>query len=276
MKDKKRKISFKLFLNKTLTPERPGWYPVYLRITYKGQNTKVPDVLLNDVTLYWTQSDLDAYDRGERDGAIKGNAQFLDESLKFYEDIIRYEETFSEDYTISGLAKRAGFFRLLMIKDLESKIGFLFNLELTVLNQKQSLPKHSSFSIKFLNDNYRNLKSLFSPALNRLIETYILVYLYNLHYYHNFHNDIWYNGTYYHWVIKGGIDQFKGFMEDFFGERKRIDDNYLKEDLLANDSATQREMGILINSIKPDIDFQSIYLSIISDLLDSAIKMREK
>ncbi len=271
---KPRKVSFKLFLNKALTPEKEGFYPVYLRITYKGQNTKVPDVLMNNTTLFWTEEDLSNFEKGKPSTGIRGNDQFLKSSLDFYEDIIRYEDPDSNDnYSIGGFAERVRFYRLPIYDDFLTQLSYYFNVEQALLYDQDKIESKTSF--EKLNEETKQIVPLLSPGLKRLIEAYLLVKLYGLDQYHEYQNDLWFGDTYYHWVIKDGMTPFKRFLADFFGDRQNINDDYLST-LLANNTPFKRELGNLLNILKPEKEFSKVYTALIKNHFELMIESFQK
>ncbi len=271
---KQRKISFKLFLNKTLSPDDTGRYPVYLRITYKRQNTKIPDVFINHGVFVLTEEEFENFESGNQDRDFGEHEHFLHSSVKLYEDIIRYEESIDEDYSISGLAERARFYRTDVSSDLESQIVYFFNMEKRVQFPKLELTKEEIFNIKTINDNWHKIKNLISTSLKRLIEAYLLSTLFNLYKYNLKQSDFWFGGSYYHFLLKGGLVEFKSFMVDYFGKKENIDEDYLHNTLLDTHKDFISKFGILLNSIAFDKENQEVYHDLISDHLKAILEKR--
>ncbi|MCB0652173.1 MAG: hypothetical protein KDC85_12930 [Saprospiraceae bacterium] len=271
MASKQKKISFSLFLNETLTPKKGGFYPVYLRITFKRQNTKIPDVLLNDHTLYWRKEDFEKFQKGDYSGSYRGEAQMVKESIEFYENIIRFEDAQDpENYSVSGLAERARFYRQNFSESLKKQIQYLFNLEAKSIKREGIEIKPLNFFT--LEGNIGKVENHLSESLKRLIETYSLVTVYLL-FAHNFNEDDEFSGTLYHWTIKNGVKNFSFFLDDYFGSRKKIDDSLLKN-YFTERSSELKTIGKSLSVMPPDKNHKQLYLSVLSNHLEFILDRR--
>jgi hypothetical protein len=266
MKSKKaRKVSFKLFLHKTASREESGFYPVYLRITYNRQNTKISDVLLNDHSLMWKEEDLENFQNKNMTPFIREQAQYLNRSLEFYENIIRHEDPDSdEDYTVVGIGDRARVYRKNVLSDLSFLLEYLERVEFEQLFSDQQIPEvYPEWAFP---DRIPELKERVSEGFKRLHELYALLSLYEMDYYNGYKTDYILGGTYYHWLIDDGMDRFKQFLNAYFGSKERLDERYLSETLSREDKTiVERQLATVLEHLPPQEKYTPLYLSIITN-----------
>ncbi|TXB63222.1 hypothetical protein [Phaeodactylibacter luteus] len=266
MKSKKaRKVSFKLFLHKTASREESGFYPVYLRITYNRQNTKVPDVLLDNHYLMWKEEDLENFQNNNMTPQIREQSKYLNRSLEFYEKIIRHEDPEGdEEYTVIGIGDRARFYRKNVINDLSFYLEYLEKLEFEQLFSAKQIPEvYPEWTFP---DKLIELKDKVSEGFKRLHELHALLSLYEMDYYNGYKTDYILGGTYYHWIIDGGMDRFKQFLNAYFGSKERLDERYLSETLSREDKTiVERQLATVLEHLPPQEKYTPLYLSIITN-----------
>lgn len=270
---KQKKVTFKLFLNKNLTPQNEKYYPVYFRITYNRQNTKIPDVLVNDHTLYWSEEDLDAFERGFYSDKTREVADMVKESMQFYEDIIRYEaKKVGEEYSVIGLAERARFYRQSFRKSFEEQLSYLAKMEVHVLQQgNKANGKRDKGSLL---QNIAKQKSKLSASFIRMQELAILIDLYSMPQYNLKYTDSFFADTIYYWEMKTGMEAFEDFISRYFGNKMEIDEHYLEE-RFKHDTPERRHLQPLYNHFPPQSDHKTLYINILSTHLQSMLSERE-
>ncbi|KGE88595.1 MAG: hypothetical protein ACE362_08325 [Phaeodactylibacter xiamenensis] len=266
MKSKKaRKVSFKLFLHKTASREESGFYPVYLRITYNRQNTKVPDVLLNDHYLMWREEDLENFQENNMTPQIREQSKYLNRSLEFYEKIIRHEDPDNnEDYTVIGIGDRARVYRKNVLSDLSFLLEYLERVEFEQLFSARQIPEvYPEWAFP---DRILELKERVSEGFKRLHELYALLSLYEMDYYNGYKTDYILGGTYYHWLIDDGMDRFKQFLKAYFGSKQRLDETYLSGVLNREDKTiVERQLANALEHLPPQEKYTPLYLSILAN-----------
>ena len=266
---KQKKVTFKLFLNKNLTPQKEKYYPVYFRITYNRQNTKIPDVLVNDHTLYWSEEDLDAFERGFYSDKTREVANLVKESMQFYEDIIRYEaKKVGEDYSVIGLAERARFYRQSFRESFEEQLSYLAKMEEHILQQDDgaSRDRGNSGLIK----NIEKYKAKLSASFMRMQELSLLIDLYSMPQYNLKYADSFFADTIYYWEMKTGKEEFKDFVDRYFGDKVEIDEHYLEE-RFKHDTPERRHLQPLYVSLPPNINYKGLYVNMIATHLQSIL-----
>ncbi|MGH1433092.1 MAG: hypothetical protein ACRBG0_01395 [Lewinella sp.] len=263
---KARKVSFKLFLNKSASRKESGFHPVYLRITYNRQNTKVPDVLVNGRYLMWKEEDLEAFENDNITKVIRGHAKHLKKSLDFYENIIRYEDANEQDdYSVIGIADRARFFRTSIFPDFWMILEYLEQLEY------ESLFASGQINAKYPDWTFpkklEELGGLVSEGFKRMQELYALVILYDFDYYNDYKEDYIFGSTYYHWIIDDGLDRFKDFLTDYFGSKSRIDEDYLTDRLSDQKDmpSTDFHLKMILEHLPPKKEYQQLYINLLKN-----------
>jgi hypothetical protein len=270
---KQKKVTFKLFLNKNLTPQNEKYYPVYFRITYNRQNTKIPDVLVNDHTLYWSEEDLDAFERGFYSDKTREVADMVKESMQFYEDIIRYEaKKGGEEYSVIGLAERARFYRQSFRKSFEEQLSYLVKMEAHVLQQGDKVAGKGG--IGKLLQGIEEHKTKLSSSFTRMQELAILIDLYSMPQYNLKYTDSFFADTIYYWEMKTGMAEFEEFINRYFGSKAEIDEHYLEE-RFKHDTPERRHLQLLYNHFPPQSDHKTLYINIVSTHLQSILAKRE-
>jgi hypothetical protein len=270
---KQKKVTFKLFLNKNLTPQNEKYYPVYFRITYNRQNTKIPDVLVNDHTLYWSEEDLDAFERGFYSDKTREVADMVKESIQFYEDIIRYEaRKVGEDYSVIGLAERARFYRQSFRKGFEEQLSYLAKMEVHILQQKGGTNGNQSNA--GLIENIKKHKTKLSASFIRMQELSILIDLYSMPQYNLKYADSFFADTIYYWEMKTGMAEFEDFIDRYFGDKVEIDEQYL-DDRFQHDTPERRHLRPLLVNLPPSQNYKDLYANMIATHLQSILAERE-
>lgn len=261
--NKAKKVSFKLFLNKSTSRKESGFHPVYLRITYNRQNTKVPDVLVNGRYLMWKEEDLEDFENDNITRVIRGHAKHLKKSLEFYENIIRHEDANEDDdYSVIGIADRARFYRKPIFDDFWMILRYMERLEYEYLFAAGKIPfvySEWSFSNKI-----EELKDLVSPGFKRMQELSLLLDLYNMFYYNGHLDDYIFGSTYYHWLIDDGMSRFSNFLADYFGPKAKLNESILEDFFSEPDplSSTIRLQEILTH-LPPREEYQQLYISLL-------------
>lgn len=265
---KRKKVTFKLFLNKALTPQKER-YPVYFRITYNRQNTKIPDVLMNEHTLYWSQDDLDAFERGYYSEKTSQATDMVKQSMQFYEDIIRYEaKKYGDNYSIKGLADRARFFRKSFSESFEKQLSYLLDME-NCLNRTAE-KKMDSIHLSHLHSVIEEKKEQLSRTFLRMLETSILLDLYAMPYYNQQYSYSFLADSIYHWTLNGGLQEFKDFVHRFFTDKSGLDESFLEERLSRN-TPEQRYLKPLLQSTPPDSQLKEVYVGLLEQHLASTM-----
>lgn len=266
---KQKKVTFKLFLNKSLTPQNEVYYPVYFRITYNRQNTKIPDVLINDHTLYWSDEDLDAFERGFYSDKTREVVDLVKESMHFYEDIIRYEaKKNSEDYSVIGLAERARFYRQSFRGSFEKQLSYCTKMEAQVIRANATTTGNQS--LNDLVSNIYKFRNEMSAPLMRMQELAILLDLYSMPQYNLMFTDSFFADTVYYWELKTGIKEFEGFINNYFGDKQDIDEHYLNERLKEGTPESRYLQPVLI-SLPPQKAHKQLYINMVSTHLQSVL-----
>ena len=275
MQGKKKKISFKLFLHKASPSKDGARYPLHLRVTYNRQNTKVSDIIFNYHSLLWDEDDLARFNKGDWSGAFKKEANQVTQALYLYEKIIRYEESFTKNYSISGLVKRVRFYRYFMIDEFNSLISHFLNMEQDALTGDSLSENRMPLSLNLLNNYWDKFLTFeLSETSKRMIETYSLVYLFespNCHDFNDKNNQ--YIGTNFHWIIGGGFHLFEKFLHDYFGERKHINESEIKNIIYPKDGVNSG-ITTLMKRNPPNKKYLSVYLTLLKNHLKEASKRK--
>lgn len=259
---KQKKVTFKLFLNKSLTPQNEKYYPVYFRITYNRQNTKISDVLFNDHTLFWSEEELDAFERGFYSGKTRQVAEMVKESMTFYEDVIRYEaEKAGEDYSVIGLAERAKFYRNSFLDSFNDQVSYFAKMEACV---------NDGASISALITTVRGHNSVLSTSFIRMQELSILLQLYLMPYYNLNLSDSFFTSSIYYWEMKAGMAEFKDFLARYFSNQASIDPSHLEERFQHN-TPESRYLKPLYNSFPPQVVYEQLYFKMVKAHLQAIL-----
>jgi hypothetical protein len=259
---KQKKVTFRLFLNKTLSPKNEIYYPVYFRITFNRQNTKIPDVLFNDHTLYWSKEELEAFENGFYSEKTRVVVDQVKQSMQFYEDVIRYEvQKNEEDYSIIGLAERARFYRQSFRNTFEEKLAYLKSMEVNIVRDPSSKGEAVSNFLGFP-DEIEKHKDKLSKTFQRMQELATLLDLYGMPYYNEKLSNSFFADTVYYWEIKTGMREFQDFLLRYFDGKRDINEDYLN-DRFENETPEHRYLLPIYRSLPPTADYKDLYFSLI-------------
>ncbi len=262
MSKKEKKIGFQLYLEKKASPRNKDFYPVYLRVTFKRQSTKLKHIFFDDYIQYWREEDLANWEKGAFKKIYKPELLAMQQSLDFFENIIRYEEAKnSENYSIIGIASRARMYRVQIDELLKEQIEMLAAIEIPLLNDS------SGFSAKVKNpldtEAIIEQAKAISPALRTMIELHCLLYLYASDLFNTKINSDFVN-TIYHFVVNPGVKDFKIFTENYFSKNADALNFSALEHISASENVFHNEFTALSRAFPPKKDKAQTYLNLLN------------
>lgn len=246
---KKKKISFQPYLRKSERGYKDGFFKVYLRVNFNAESNMFSDALFDGRSLYWTEEDLEKWNQGDYTGSYKGEAIELQQSLTFYEGVIRYEYEKNPDlFRLKGLGKTVSIYRRNVLLAAQSRIRYYFAVLGENFDSTSSLSELAAGRkfIEFLSTN----KAKFSSVDSDLLSLYTLLYLYSDAYFnHNY--DFHLGFTLYEFIVREGITNFNRFVDNYLTRNEEALDFLRLDDEMNSNPFFQQECLPIMNLFPP-------------------------
>ena len=192
---------------------------------------------------------MEKWNQGDYSGSYKGEAIELQQSLTFYEGVIRYEYEKDPDlFGLKGLSKTVSIYRRNVLLAAQGRIRYYFAVlgeDLDSSSKLSELAAGKKF-VEFLSIN----KAKFGAVDSDLLSLYTLLYLYsdtnfNLNY--DFHLGF----TLYEFIVREGVAHFNRFVDNYLSRNEEALDFQRLDNKMGSDPFFQQECLPIMNLFPP-------------------------